>query len=81
MAADTRAAGDASFCVVIAARVAIASTVWACASDRMSQGGFAMVGPVICRLPRNQCGRRLDGGREAGAGRRLAPKPPNRARA
>jgi len=53
MAADTRAAGDASACFVIAARVAIASAVWACARVRMSQGGFAIqVDPVTYRSPK-----------------------------
>jgi hypothetical protein len=47
MAADTRAAGDASPCFVMSARVLIASSVWACARDRISQGGFAIqVDPV-----------------------------------
>src|SRR5437870_5434295 len=50
MAADTRAAGDASAWLVISARVLIASSVWACARDRISQGGFAIrVDPVTCR--------------------------------
>jgi hypothetical protein len=53
MAADTRAAGDASACLVIAARVSIAASVWACARDRMSQGGFVIaVDPVTCRNPK-----------------------------
>src|SRR5262245_12676582 len=53
MAADTRAAADASACLVISARVLIASSVWACARDRISHGGFAIaVDPVTCRNPK-----------------------------
>jgi hypothetical protein len=47
MAADTRAAGDASACLVISANVLTASSVWACARERISQGGFGItVDPV-----------------------------------
>jgi len=42
MAADTRAAGDASACLVISASVLIAPLVWDYARDRMSHGGFAI---------------------------------------